>query len=347
VRGLFAQRRNLLRPRMWRMIADILRFYREAKLGGYPTEVTLGQYLDERGYGKSFVDDHLLPMGGAIWSTSPKQMLDHPLSAFVRFCDNHGLLQLFDRPVWRTVCGGSRSYVQRLLQDHPLHVVLNASIERVERAASGPSLVFSGGTRQRFDDVVIAAHADQALGLLAQPTEREKSLLSAMRYISNEAVLHSDTRMMPRRRAAWSSWNVFGGDPTSDQALICVTYWMNQLQNLAVEQPVLVTLNPDRAIREELVWRRFSYTHPLFDAASVAAQRQLWSLQGQGGIWYCGAYFGAGFHEDGLQAGLAVAEKLGEVRRPWQVSEPTGRIHIPEALDLPLPEHAAVAGAWT
>lgn len=347
LRGLFAQRRNLLRPRMWRMIADILRFYREARAGAYPDEMTLGDYLSQRRYGASFINDHLLPMGGAIWSTSPQQMLDHPLSTFVRFCDNHGLLQLSDRPVWRTVSGGSRTYVRRMLQDHPMQIVLNASIARVERGASGPSIVFNQGNRQLFDDVVIAAHADQALGLLAQPTAQETSLLGAMRYINNEAVLHSDIGMMPRRRAAWSSWNVLGGGIADDRNLICVTYWMNQLQNLGVQRPVLVTLNPDRAIREDLVWRRFSYAHPLFDAAAIAAQRQLWSLQGQGGLWYCGAYFGAGFHEDGLQAGLAVAEKLGEVRRPWQVREPTGRIHVQEAPEMAVGmADQAATGAW-
>lgn len=345
LRGLFAQKRNLLRPRMWRMLADLMRFYREARLasGG---DVTLGDYLGSAGYGASFVHDHLLPMGGAIWSTSPRQMLQHPLGAFIRFCDNHGLLQVADRPSWRTVTGGSRTYVERMLSGRPIDVKLNARIATVLRDGAGPSLVFADGTSARFDAIVMATHADQSLGLLATPTVRERRLLGAMRYLRNEAVLHGDTSLMPQRRAAWSSWNVLSDKATvENDAQICVTYWMNRLQHLPVARPVLVTLNPNRPVRGDLVWGRFDYAHPLFDRAAMKAQRELWSLQGQGGVWYCGAYFGAGFHEDGLQAGLAVAERLGDVRRPWQVAQPSGRIHLPDLSGLAdlLPTPAALA----
>jgi predicted NAD/FAD-binding protein len=345
LRGLFAQKRNLLRPRMWRMIADLLRFYREARLAS-GSDVTLGDYLDAAGYGASFVHDHLLPMGGAIWSTSPRQMLQHPLGAFVRFCDNHGLLQVMDRPCWRTVVGGSRTYVERMLSARPIDLKLNAHIAAVQRGGAGPSLVFADGTTAWFDAVVMATHADQALGLLAAPTALERRLLGAMRYLRNDAVLHGDASMMPKRRAAWSSWNVLSERAgIENDAQVCVTYWMNRLQHLPVARPVLVTLNPNRPVREDLVWGRFDYAHPLFDRAAVKAQRELWSLQGQGGVWYCGAYFGAGFHEDGLQAGLAVAERLGQVRRPWQVAHPSGRIHLPEMPGLAdlLPAPAVLA----
>ncbi len=324
--GLFLQRRNLLRPRMWRMIADILRFYREARREA-DSGLTLGEYLSKRGYGESFVNDHLLPMGGAIWSTSPRQMLDHPLDAFVRFCDNHGLLQISDRPVWRTVVGGSRAYVQRMLADRPIALELNARISVIRRQPVNPEIVFADGSRRRFDAIIVATHADQALTLLDRPSDREQSLLGAMKYIGNTAYLHGDEGLMPRRRAAWSSWNVLSGTGEGDRQ-ICVSYWMNRLQHLPTARPVILTLNPGRLPRAERVWASFDYAHPLFDNAAIAAQRQLWSLQGQGGIWYCGAYFGAGFHEDGLQSGLAVAEQLGGVQRPWRVAAPSGRIHV-------------------
>ena len=337
LRGLFAQRRNLLRPRMWRMISDILRFYRQSRIAAAPGrgEVTLGDYLVQAGYGASFIRDHLLPMGGAIWSTSADQMLQHPLRSFVRFCDNHGLLQLVDRPSWRTVVGGSRSYVDRLLTDHRLDLQLGARIARATRQALGPSLQFEDGGSEFFDAIVMATHADEALKLLGSPTRQESQLLGAMRYQENTAVLHGDIGLMPRRRSAWSSWNVMSDKADHDaDTQICVSYWMNRLQHLPIEQSVFVTLNPNRAVREDLVWAEFDYAHPLFDRHAMNAQKSLWQLQGQGGIWYCGAYFGAGFHEDGLQAGLAVAENLGNVRRPWKVREPSGRIHLPEVQPL-------------
>lgn len=338
LRGLFAQRRNLLRPRMWRMLSDILRFYRHARVAAGPGtgEVTLGDYLAQAGYGAGFIRDHLLPMGGAIWSTSADQMLQHPLSSFVRFCDNHGLLQLADRPCWRTVTGGSRNYVNRMLADRKIDLRLDARIAAVTRESGGPGIVFADGSRQGFDAVVLATHADQALGLLAAPTRQECQLLGAMRYQSNAAVLHGDIGLMPQRRSAWSSWNVISdGSAASRDSLICVSYWMNQLQHLPVARPVIVTLNPNRPVREDLTWAKFDYAHPLFDQSAMAAQRDLWKLQGHGGIWYCGAYFGAGFHEDGLQAGLAVAERLGQVRRPWRVAQPSGRIHLPGTESMP------------
>jgi predicted NAD/FAD-binding protein len=335
LRGLFAQRRNLLRPRMWRMISDILRFYRHSRQAtdGGSEDLTLGDYLSQSGYGANFIRDHLLPMGGAIWSTSADQMLQHPLHSFVRFCDNHGLLQLVDRPSWRTVVGGSRTYVTRLLVDRDIKLQLGARISAVTRDTDGPTLRFADGSSRQFEAVILATHADQALGLIADPTALESQLLGAMRYQSNTAVLHGDAALMPRRASAWSSWNVISDSKdVLVNAQICVSYWMNRLQDLPVKQPVFVTLNPNRPIREDLTWATFNYAHPLFDHQAMAAQRQLWKLQGQGGIWFCGAYFGAGFHEDGLQAGLAVAERLGDVRRPWSVADQSGRIHVP---DLP------------
>lgn len=334
LRGLFAQKRNLMRPRMWRMLSDTLRFYREAgaAVAASADDMTLGDYLGQSGYGNAFVRDHLLPMGGAIWSISTEQMLRHPLRAFVRFCDNHGLMQLRDRPQWRTVIGGSRNYVRRLLDDRFVDLRCDARIARVERRNEGPVIVMEDGRWQAFDGIVLATHADQALKLLAAPTGEEERLLGALPYQRNLAVVHGDPTLMPRRRAAWSSWNVIGNNGEADD-LICVTYWMNLLQHLPTREPVFVTLNPNRPVDPAKVYASFDYAHPLFDVAAMSAQRDLWRLQGIGGIWFCGAYFGAGFHEDGLQSGLAVAEALGGVRRPWVVPGESDRI------PAPMPQH--------
>ncbi len=334
--GLFAQRRNLLRPRLWRMLRSILRFYREAPAriaGGDADHLSLGAYLSAENYDRAFVEDHLLPMAGAIWSTAPESMLAYPLHAFVRFCDNHGLLKVTDRPIWRTVDGGSRSYVQRLLADLGGTVRLNAPVAAIRRSPDGPEVLDRSGYRQIYDQVVVATHADQALRLVAAPTALETRLLSAFPYQRNRAVLHADAALMPKCRRAWSSWNFIGGGGKSD--LVCVSYWMNRLQRLATSQDIFVTLNPVREPRHDTIFREYDYAHPMFDQAAISAQRQLWQLQGEGGLWYCGAYFGAGFHEDGLQSGLAVAEALGGVRRPWLVQDESGRIHLPAAAVSP------------
>ncbi len=337
--GLFAQKRNLVSRRMWRMLTDTMRFYREARsAAALGNDDTLGAYLAQARFSKTFIRDHLLPMGGAIWSSSIDQMRDHPLRAFVQFCDNHGLMQLSNRPKWRTVVGGSRAYVQRLLADRPIDLVLSATIARVERSQAGPQMVMEDGTRRDFDAVVLATHSDQALALLDAPTGDESQVLGALRYQPNRAVVHCDKDLMPRRKAAWSSWNVIGG-PVDDEALICVTYWMNRLQHLPTEQQIFVTLNPNRPIAPEKMFAAFDYAHPLFDNAALRAQEALSRLQGVGGVWFCGAYFGAGFHEDGLQSGLAVAEALGGVRRPWQVPGQSDRIPAAREI-LPLPPAA-------
>ena len=330
LRGLFAQPRNLASPRFASMLADLLRFYRNAPRDlATMGEGSLDAYLDAHRYGAAFRDDHLYPMAAAIWSTPAAEVGRYPVAAFVRFCANHGLLQLADRPVWRTVTGGSRRYVARLRDDFSGPVVAGVPVRAVTRGAQGVHVTDASGTVRRFDHVVIATHADQALALLDGPTARERDLLGAFRYSRNEAVLHADARLMPRRRAAWAAWNYLA-DRRADPKL-CVTYWMNALQDLPADRPLFVTLNPVEAPDEASVLYRALYEHPLFDSGAMAAQKQLWSLQGAGGVWYCGAYFGAGFHEDGLQAGLAVAEALGGIRRPWTVADESGRIALPRA----------------
>lgn len=328
LRGLFAQPSNLGSPRFASMLKDLLRFYRNA-----PRDLpslglgSLDAYLDANGYGAAFREDHLYPMAAAIWSTPAADVGRYPAAAFVRFCDNHGLLQLIGRPIWRTVVGGSRAYVARLRAGFRGRVAAGHAVRAVLRLARGVAVVGEDGAEHHYDHVVIATHADQALAMLERTSPAEREVLGAFRYSRNEAVLHSDPRLMPRRRAAWAAWNYLS-DRRGDAGL-SVSYWMNQLQDLPGERPFFVTLNPISPPAAESVAYRTTYEHPLFDAGAMAAQARLWSLQGDGGVWFCGAYFGAGFHEDGLQAGLAVAEALGGVRRPWNVPDESGRIMLP------------------
>lgn len=323
--ALFAQRRNALRPRFWTMLREILRFYHRA-----PTQLarlenpdlTLGDYLKLEGFSEAFRDDHLLPMAAAIWSSPAHALLDYPAESFIRFCHNHGLLKLAGRPLWRTVEGGSRAYVERLAREIGGGIRLAREVTRLRRVDGGVEILDSRGDTARFDHAVVGVHADQALALLDEPTSAERALLGAFRYSRNLTVLHSDSSLMPRRRRAWAAWNYIGVEDG-----LCVTYWMNRLQGLT-GRDLFVTLNPPRPPRPETLLRTEVYEHPIFDPAAMRAQKSLWSLQGDGGVWYCGAYFGAGFHEDGLQSGLAVAEALGGVRRPWTVENESGRIHI-------------------
>jgi uncharacterized protein len=328
---LFSQPRNLVSARFWSMLADLVRFYRQAPRHAAALEAdmtSLGDFLDAHGYGRAFQDDHLLPQAAAIWSASARDIRDYPAAAFIRFCDNHGLLRITGRPVWRTVEGGSRAYVAKLTAAYRDRVRLGRPAHVVGRSGPGVSVRDASGETERFDQVVIACHADQALALLEGPSAAEHEILGAFGYSRNETILHSDLALMPRRRGLWSAWNYLGVTEPGGDRRLCVTYWMNRLQDLASPVPLLVTLNPLREPDPRLVLHSQVYEHPRFDAAALRAQRRLWSLQGEGGVWFCGAYFGAGFHEDGLQSGLAVAEAIGGVRRPWTVADESGRICI-------------------
>ena len=327
---LFSQWRNLVRPRFWSMLGDLLRFYREAPGHACALDasaISLGEYLEEQGYGRAFQDDHLFPQAAAIWSASARDIRDYPAGAFIRFCENHGLLRISDRPVWRTVAGGSRAYVERLVGAGRFELRLGAAALSVQRRTHGVLIGDSHGEVDRFDEVVIATHAHQALAMLEAPTAQEASLLGAFSYTQNRAVLHSDPALMPQRRGVWSAWNYMGRNgEADDERRLCVTYWMNRLQDLPASPQLFVTLNPALEPAPDLTVRTETFEHPRFDAAALAAQRRLWSLQGVDRVWYCGAHFGAGFHEDGLQSGLAVAEQLGGGRRPWTVAGESSRI---------------------
>lgn len=324
--GLIAQKSNLLNPRFWSMLRDTLRFYRNAPRD-LPAmgEISLDDYLNENRYGRAFRDDHLYPMAAAIWSTPALKVGQYPAANFVRFCSNHGLLALWNRPIWRTVLGGSREYVRRITARFADRIRTATPIAAISRGHGHVDIIDRHGIALRFDDVVIATHADQALSMLTDASAEERRVLGAFRYCRNEAVLHGDVRLMPKRRAAWSSWNYLS-DAGEGVRQPSVTYWMNRLQPLGAAPPTFVTLNPCRMPREEAIISREIYEHPVFDIGTERAQQELWSLQGQRNTWFCGAHFGSGFHEDGLQAGLAVAEDLGGVRRPWQVATESARI---------------------
>ncbi|MBU6449140.1 MAG: FAD-dependent oxidoreductase [Rhodospirillales bacterium] len=322
LRGLFAQPVNALRPRFWSMLADILRFYRQAP-GALVTlgETSLRGFLRQGGFGEAFLHDHLYPMVAAVWSCPLEMAGDLPAASFIRFCNNHGLLKLTRRPVWRTVQGGSHNYVARLRAEFSGAVHSGTPVLAVRRYGGGVELALPGGTAN-FDDVVLACHADEAFALLADPSPLEREIIGAFRTTRNEVVLHGDEAAMPKRRAAWAAWNYISGREGG-----AVTYWMNRLQNLPAERQWFVTLNSPMALRG--VALRQSLTHPVFDTAALRAQKHLWEVQGFNRTWFCGAWWGAGFHEDGLQAGLAVAEALGGVRRPWRVAVESGRIPLP------------------
>lgn len=329
--GLFGQVSNLLNPSHWRMLAEVARFFRQAECDAadLPDDLPLASYLQRGGYSGDFIDNHLLPMAAAIWSARADDLAAYPAKAFIRFFANHGLLQAARRPQWRTVDQGSRQYVTRLAVDGNFEMLVSTPVQNIRRHGQGVMIEAANGCTRPFDHVVLACHADQALAILDDATPDEHTLLGAFAYSSNLAVVHRDIRQMPARRRLWSSWNYLHA--SGRNAKPTVTYWMNSLQDLACKEDIFVSLNPGDKVEGEIA--RFNYAHPLFTAQALKAQRLLWGLQGQRRTWFCGSYFGAGFHEDALQSGLAVAEQLGGMRRPWQVDNESGRIHVRHLTD--------------
>ncbi|MEJ5125666.1 FAD-dependent oxidoreductase [Comamonas sp. MYb21] len=318
--SVFAQKRNLLRPRFWGMLRDIARFNRlttEIAERQAEAEMTasIAAFLDQHRFSAAFRSDYLLPMLGCIWSCPTDQMLHFPIATMIRFCHNHGLIQVRDRPQWYSVRGGSRQYVRRLLarltQDGRHEARLNTPVLGLQRHPQGVMLQMAQGS-EWFDAVVLACHSDQALRLLGDgATAAERAVLGSIRYQPNEAVLHTDSAVLPRRQAAWAAWNYERAAASSaEQAGVCLHYLINRLQPLPWQQPVVVSLNPARPIAADQVHARIQYSHPVFDQAAIDAQRQLPQLQGQLRTWFCGAWCGYGFHEDGLRSGLAAAQSL-------------------------------------
>lgn len=332
--GMVGQKSNLLRPAFWSMAADIARFYRTAPAAlDAPADLTVGAWLARNGYGRAFAERHLLPMAAAIWSAPAAEIMRFPVAAFVRFFVNHGLLRFAGRPRWRTVAGGSRRYVERLAAEIRGDVRLATPVASVRRTPTAVIVRDAHGHEDRFDRVVLACHADQALRLLGPGAhDDERAVLAALRYQPNRAVLHTDPSLMPRRRRLWSSWNHVapaGADPESP---IAVTYWLNRLQPLATGTDLFLSMNPAAEPRPESVIAEPAYAHPLFDGPALAAQARLPAIQGRDRVWLCGAYAGWGFHEDGLKAGLAVAEALGALP-PWAARSEPAATPMPDAAD--------------
>ena len=314
---MFAQKRNVFRPRFWSMVRDILRFYKAAPelLSGNSME-SLGEYLDRNGYGAPFCEDHLLPMGAAIWSASVEGMRAFPARHFVRFFQNHGLLKLTDRPAWATVKGGSKHYVAKIVAQLG-DVRLGCGVKTVLRDDLGVAVTLADGSLERFDRVILACHADEALAMLGNPSALETEILGAFRFQENRAVLHTDAALMPRRKGVWSAWNYLSTDASDHGQSVSVTYWMNKLQSLETAKPLLVSLNPLREPKPSDVLLERLYTHPQFDAAAMTAQERLGDIQGIDRLYFCGAWSGWGFHEDGIASAVRVAKLLG-ITPPWQ-----------------------------
>ncbi len=310
---LFAQRRNLVSPKFWGMLRDILRFNKEAvadlEQGRIDPAMTLGQYLAQRGYGKAFTDQYLVPMGSAIWSADTDAMVEFPLQFFVRFFKNHGLLSVSNRPQWRVIQGGSREYLGPLTAGFSDTIHCDANIQTVTREPEGAVLHFEDGRNERFDHVVFACHSDQALSLLGDSTDAERSVLGALPYQSNDVVLHTDVSLLPSSRKAWSSWNYLLAGANQRAVL---TYNMNILQGLEAPETFCVTLNHTQAINPAKILGRFTYDHPVFSLDGIAAQ-QRWQEINQDNTWFCGAYWHNGFHEDGVSSALRVAQGIREI----------------------------------
>jgi predicted NAD/FAD-binding protein len=317
---VFAQRANLVNPRFWGMLRDLLRFNalttRMAASGSQAQlKQPLGEFLREHGFGTAFCEWYFLPMMACIWSCPTAQMLQFPVSTMVRFCHNHGLLQITNRPQWWTVQGGAKHYVEKItagIADKHL----NTPVRRIEHLGGNATgqrsvRIHTDTASQLFDKVIIATHSDQALQMLAEPTVRERDTLGAIRYQPNKAVLHCDTSVLPKRPTAWAAWNYErAAAPGREGRRVCLHYLLNRLQPLPWEQPVLVSLNPVRTVAPDKILGEYDYAHPVFDLAAMAAQSRMPALQGQQGRYYAGAWMGYGFHEDGLKAGLAAAARL-------------------------------------
>ncbi len=323
-KGLFAQPRNVLSPSYLWMLRDILTFNAksvEDYASGALKGLTLGEYFKLRKFAPRLLTDYLAPMGAAIWSAPSERMVDFPAENFIEFFQNHSLLQ-YDRPIWRTVKGGSQRYVEKLTAAFRDRLRLGCAVTSIERTGHGVTVADSLGHNDTYDHVVIASHSDQALSMLADASQAEQDILGAIRYAPNVAYLHRDPRLMPKRKYAWASWNLLQWT-RKDTAVndVAVTYWMNPLQGIDADKPLFVSLNPPFEPDPALTFGRYLCDHPQYDKAAFAAQKRLVEIQGQRHTWFCGAWTGYGFHEDGLRSGLAVAESLGATV-PWRESPP-------------------------
>jgi predicted NAD/FAD-binding protein len=332
--------KNLLRPKHWQMMTDLARFMRNGQsLCETPESQTLGEYLDANHYSAAFRDLHLLPVAAAIWSATPKDILDFPAQSFGNFFRNHGLLEIATskRPQWRTVTGGSKTYVDKISTASGASFIRNAQITSIDVGDHAPCIRFKNGTDESFDQIVMATHADDALKLLPEISDKHKTLLGAFQYSDNQTYLHQDTQLMPRRKHLWASWNYLRASSDHQTDKVYLTYWMNRLQNIDNAYPLFVTLNPPQPPQTAKVIKQMLYRHPQFNRRAIAAQRELKTIQGQNNIWFCGSYFGYGFHEDALSSAIGVAEALG-AKRTW--SSPHSSPAYANALQIGKTNHA-------
>jgi len=318
--GLFAQRSNLLRPSFYRMLADILQFNRRALalLETDDDRLSIGEYVQREGYGREFIDRYLIPMGAAIWSSRPDRFHEFPARFLVGFLHNHGLMQFRGRPTWKTIPGGARRYVEVLIEPIRDRVHLNSPIQKVIAHSDHVLLLPERGLSRVFDEVVLATHADQSLRLIDRATAAEREVLSAFPYQENECVLHTDRSLLPRRRRACASWNYYV--PAENRRPVALTYDVNRLQRLGAPEPICVTLNCTERIKPEHVLRRMTYSHPIYTPGAVAAQRRHDEINGARRLHFCGAYWGYGFHEDGVQSALAVCKHFGIGLDTWKAA---------------------------
>ena len=323
---LFAQRSNLLSLAHWKMIREILRFNKQAKQdlsAETPVSVSLGDYLEQHGFSDRMRDYYLLPMAAAIWSCPVDTMMKFPVGSFLQFFENHGLLNIEDRPQWESVVNGSEQYIQAILALNAFTVVTDSPVKMVKKVESGLLLMRDNDESIIFDEVVFASHADETYSMLDENLQPEFALLKNFKYQENIAYLHRDLALMPKRKLAWAAWNYLRDTQAKDSS-VAVTYWMNLLQNFPVETPLLVTLNPAEPPAEMLTDQRFVYHHPVFDEATMSAQPLLKNLQGKHNLWFCGSYFGYGFHEDGLTSSVKLAA-LWDIPLPWLATDQTKR----------------------
>lgn len=322
LRTIFAQKRNVFSPGFLWMLREILRFNKECvadRDSGFLAHSTIGDYLNRKGYSAAFRDNYLVPMAAAIWSTPRAQMLQYPAESFVTFLDNHRLIHE-RRPTWRTVTGGSRTYLEKLIEPLGDRLRLSCPVRTIVRDAFGVTVWAGDNPPERYDSVIVACHSDQALALLGDASSAEEAILSAIPYRPNRVVLHRDPKLMPKRRAAWAAWNYLRTSHEQAEPEVSVTYWMNRLQGLDAARPVFVSLNPIIEPRRDLVFGEWSLDHPQFDSRSISAQARLDDIQGTRGTWFAGAWTGHGFHEDGLRSGLDAAIALGATV-PWRTKE--------------------------
>lgn len=313
--SLFAQRRNLVRPKFYQMVADILRFNRSAtELLAAENEIPLGQYLSEQKYSPQFIEYYIIPMGAAIWSTDAEQMLAFPARFFVRFFHHHGMLSINDRPVWRVIRGGSARYVEALTRDFAHRIRLNSPVMAVRRTQDAVWVSAEAAGEEAYDWVVFACHSDQALGMLQDPSQNETEILSALPFQDNSVILHTDQSLLPKRKLAWAAWNYHVTAQATSH--VTVTYNMNILQGLQSHTPLLVTLNRDDLITPSRIIKKLRYQHPIFTLKGVAAQARHHEISGHRRTSYCGAYWFNGFHEDGVRSGMRVAEEISANTQP-------------------------------